>query len=225
MKKDPFKEGWSQAAWKSLAVKSNRMGWPAGLAKAASVLGRSEIRVVLLCNLFEDVFPSRAELPAVLEEIRTHDYAALCARATHHSRAGLTEAFAALKEPACAAAKDREAQRALWAAGKELKVWLPLRSLNCFWTWQRLAPDLPASSGIRDLDPAPYLGMPAAMIDGHTFEGKRRAIAGTVLSGSYSQHVEIARRVAKAGWKPIRAEVHAELTAPRPRAGQMELSV
>jgi hypothetical protein len=36
--KKMVKEGYTESAWVSLAVKSIRIGWPAGLEKAASML-------------------------------------------------------------------------------------------------------------------------------------------------------------------------------------------
>ena len=45
-------EGFSKSAWKSLAVKSQRIGWVTGIERAASVLGKSEVKPVLICGLF-----------------------------------------------------------------------------------------------------------------------------------------------------------------------------
>jgi hypothetical protein len=77
----------------------------------------------------------------------------------------------------------------------------------------------PSDAGVtRSVDRSPFLGIPAAMADKHTLEGKRLGTYGTVLSGFYEQHAAIARRVAAEGWGPLREEVHAGdiLYPPRP---------
>ena len=40
-KQQRFIDDWSESAWKSLVVKSLRMGWPIGLEQAAGRLSRS----------------------------------------------------------------------------------------------------------------------------------------------------------------------------------------
>jgi hypothetical protein len=91
--------GFSRAVWKSLAVKSLRLGWPEGLVRAQLALGKSEVRQLITCGIFEDIFPAMCELEFVLGEVRRLDYEALCSRQTHHGR-GYTARFCELEEQA-----------------------------------------------------------------------------------------------------------------------------
>lgn len=201
--------GFSKSAWKSLAVKSLRIGWPAGLRVAESALGKSEMKMVLTCGVFEDIFPAVSEINQVMHEIRSLDYEALCQRETHHGR-GHTERFCQLEPQAVAAAEQRKPS--IWARGKELGIWLPLRSLNCFWTWDEIHPN--DAGKTRDIDTAVWNGMPAVMLDAHTKEGKALNQGVTLLSGHYHQHHAISEHVARDGWAWIRAQVHNGRTIP-----------
>ncbi len=83
--------GFSGSLWVSLAVKSVRLGWPAGFRGAVAVLGsRIDWRDLLLAQVFEDIWPSTDQLPEVLREVETMDLEALFARDTHHGRRGLS---------------------------------------------------------------------------------------------------------------------------------------
>lgn len=201
--------GYSKSAWKSLAVKSLRLGWPNGLRAAQTALGKSEVRVALACGVFEDVFPAEAELMAVLQEVKTYDYEALCRRATHHSR-GLTARFCELEPRAVDAAENRRSE--IWAEGKKRGLWLPLRSLNCFWTWAEMKPYDAGQK--RDIDPTPWTGMPLVMLDAHTAEGKQLKQGVTLLSGHYHQHLKLSKLVEERGWGYVRQQVHQKTARP-----------
>jgi hypothetical protein len=207
-----FVDGWSEGAWASLAVKSLRIGWPEGIRQAASRLSPSTMKSLLVCGLFEDTFPAPSELQDCLGEIATKDYDALCQRATHHSR-GYTQQFFDLEDEAVSAAQTQKPY--LWSKGKEYGLWLPPRSLNCFYTFLRLQP---MDAGVqRPLDLSPWVGMPEAMVDGHTPEGRKAGVKDTLLSGSYSQHLALSQRVERdAGWDGIRAEVHSRTLIAEP---------
>lgn len=196
-------DGYSESVWKSLAVKALRIGWPEGIRQAAARLGKSKLDYQLLCGLFEDVFPAAGELDQVRAEIKAGDYEALCARETHHGR-GWSEAFCDLEEGAVAAARNRER---IWAEARRLRLWLPARANNTFWTWLRLAP---ADAGVtRPIDTTPWRGMPAAMLDRHTLEGRKHGY--TILSGDYDTHRAIGRRVMVEGWDGLRREAHEDV--------------
>jgi len=204
--------GWSESAWKSLAIKSLRLGWPEGLRQAERRLSPSMMRSTLIVSLFEDVFPPTLELRAAVDELERHEWDALCARETHHGR-GYTDAFCDLADEAVAAAENP--QRMMREARRLRLPFLPPRTWNVFWTWQKIAP---ADAGVRrELDAAPWTGMPAAVVDAHTFEGARRRAGYTILSGDYATHRQIGARVAAEGWEPLRAEVHAGLAEPTPQ--------
>jgi hypothetical protein len=201
-------DGWTESAWKSLVIKALRIGWPDGLRQAERRLSSSAMEFLLRASLFEDVFPPERELAAAVDELERRDWEALCSRETHHGR-GYTAAFCDLADEAIAAAKN---PAPLYPEARRLGLYLPPRSWNCFWTWLRLAP---ADEGVRrELDETPWRGMPKAMIDAHTAEGRRRRSGYTVVSGDYDTHRAIAELVEAQGWGELRARVHAELAEP-----------
>jgi hypothetical protein len=207
-----YRDGFSESAWKSLTVKSLRMGWPEGLRQAVARLSRSSVNALLLCGIFEDTFPAVVEMDGANAEVRALDFEALCARETHHGR-GYTDAFCDLEHEAVEAARNE--QEAIYAAARGLNLLLPPRSLNCFYTWIRLRPN---DTGVRrKLDDALWRGMPKAMLDGHTLEGKWLGQRVGFLSGDYAQHRVIGQRVMREGWDPIRAEAHEEIAEPTGR--------
>jgi hypothetical protein len=216
--KPEYIEGFSKSAWKSLAVKSQRIGWVTGLERACAALGKSELKSILICGLFEDTFPAVDEFQEAMAEIRRLDFEALCSRETHHGRAGITAQFYAVREQAMAAAGTEQSR--LWAEGRRLKVWLPRRCLNCFWTWLHLHPT--DSCKRRSLDNAPWRGMPAPMVDSHTLEGKRSNVGATILSGHYKKHLELSELVAAHGWDWVRAKVH---SGPKVQPHQTQLAL
>lgn len=201
-----FIDDYSESAWKSLVVKALRIGWLTGLEKAASKVSPSSVTACLLCSVFEDVFPAISELEAVIAEAKTLALAKLCARQTHHGR-GLTPRFCDLETQAVAAAETSKGL--IYAMAREYKLWLPPRSLNCFWTWKVMTP---RDAGMtRDVDTSPWRGMPSVMLDGHTFEGKLAGTKVTLLSGHYHNHRHLAERVASEGWASIRREALAAI--------------
>jgi hypothetical protein len=198
-------DGYSESIWKSLVVKSLRIGWPIGIEEAAKRLPYPTVDALLVCGIFEDIFPPQAELQDCLLEIRSKNYDSLCSSETHHGR-GLTEAFCALEKEACDAAIHQ--RDALLTQAKDLDIQLPPRALNCFYTWLKLSPG--DSYVKRRLDDAPWTEVPKAIVDGHTYEGKRRGTVETLLSGTYSNHAVLGQRVMREGWSEIRKEVHAD---------------
>jgi hypothetical protein len=210
-------DGWSESAWKSLAVKSLRIGWPEGLRQAEQRLARSTMDWLLLAGVLEDVFPAERELHDVVAELKARDWQALCSRETHHGR-GYTEAFCALEKRAVAAARDPSP---LYPEARRLGLYLPRRAWNVFWTWLELAP---ADEGVRrEVDATPWRGMPRAILDSHTTEGKARGVKITVASGHYQAHLHLAELVAAYGWPTVRRRVHARIEPEPPEHRQLEL--
>ena len=203
-------DGYSESVWKSLVVKSLRIGWPTGIEEAAKRLSSATVYALLVCGIFEDIFPPQTELSDCLAEIQSRDYLALCHRETHHGR-GLTEAFCALEKEACAVAvAEREP---LLQQAYALGVQLPPRALNCFYTWLKLSPQ--DSNVKRSLDDASWAGVPKAIVDGHTYEGKKLGRVETAFSGTYVNHAILGQRVVSEDWSPIRKEVHADCFSNR----------
>lgn len=200
-------DGYSESLWKSVVVKSLRIGWPAGLEEASRRLNKSTMKSLLICGLFEDVFPPEEELRKAMDEVERFDFEALCARETHHGQ-GLTDKFCDLEDEAVYAARNRKSE--IWAVAKKYGIWLPPRALNVFYTWYKLKDEI--TGGLRRVDRTPWQGIPKVMADSHTYEGKRMGQNITLLSGHYSQHREIGRLVQEKGWQWIRDKVHSSGT-------------
>lgn len=181
---------------KSLAVKAVRIGWPAGVDAASRHLAPSELRSVLVGQVFEDIFPAPPALPEVLAEIARGDWAALCRRDTHHTAPGLT-AWIMRQVPKYAERKIEMVVecRALYG------VRLPPRAAGCFGAW-RIATEY--SVGHRPLDEAKYTGVPAAALDMHV--GRWRG--ETTLSGTCANHVRLADWIQRDGWAAVRRVTH-----------------
>ncbi len=212
-----FYDGLSESLWKSLAVKSLRLGWPAGLEAAASKLSKSTMQAMLVCGVFEDVFPPMEELRTVMGEIKRGDYHALCARETHHGQ-GLTAEFCDYEQQAVYAATYHKPD--IWQIANEnfQGLWLPPRSLNCFWTWWQMSGKI--KGGTREVDTTLFVGIPQAMADGHTLEGKQSGTTITVLSGHYAQHRLLGQMVAERGWAEVRRLVHEQAVIKADRQEQ-----
>jgi len=196
-------EGYSESLWKSVVVKSLRIGWPAGLEEASHRLSKSTMKSLLICGLFEDVFPPEEELQEAMGEVYRFDFEALCARETHHGQ-GLADRFCDLEDEAVYAARNRKQE--IWDVAKKYGIWLPPRALNVFYTWHWLRNEI--RGGRREIDRTPWTGIPKVMADSHTYEGRKMRQGITLLSGHYSQHRKIGQLVQEKGWGWIREQVH-----------------
>ena len=196
-------DGYSESLWKSVVVKSLRIGWPAGLEEASRRLNKSTMKSLLICGLFEDVFPPEEELQEAMDEVNRFDFEALCARETHHGQ-GLADRFCDLEDEAVYAARNCKPD--IWAMANKYGIWIPPRAMNVFYTWHWLRNEI--RGGKREIDRTPWTGIPKVMADSHTYEGKKMGQGITLLSGHYSQHREIGRLVQEKGWQWVREQVH-----------------
>lgn len=208
VKEVKFKEGFSESAWKSLIVKSLRIGWVPALYAAEEAMGKSQMKGQLICGLFEDTFPAETEIKKAVDLVNSGDYASLCKMQTHHAVPGITQRFFDLREEACAVANIPEERGKLYESARKYGLWLTPRSLNVFWTWLELMPDV--SNGERTVDETPFDGFPSSVLDCHTWEGKQVKRGTTILSGMYECHLALSGLVQKFGWKHVRDIVHGE---------------
>ena len=192
-----YVDGFSESLWVSLAVKSVRLGWPAGLEAAARRLSRSRIKETLTVQVFEDVYPSEDEVAQVLAECRALDFEALCLRDTRHAVPGLTEASVpVVLEWGGKRTQKTEGPR-LYPEARKLGLYLTWRLFSEFDAWLATR-HLCRPGRRRGPDPAPWVGMIEAARDGHTAEGKQLARetgqewVTTLLSGSEDQHLVLA---------------------------------
>ena len=192
-----------------MAVKSVRLGWPTGVRRAMEVLRSSvDWRDLLTAQVFEDIWPAPDELPEVLEEVRALDIEALCSRDTHHGR-GLSGVYAELapsiekriwREPGMASRVGAKA-RAL-GIGR-----LGKRAFSEFAIWLEASPE---AGGKRTLDRHRWRGVPPAMADMHTPEGRCLGTPLTRLCGHPDGHLWLMTEVSEVGWEGVRRRVHEE---------------
>jgi hypothetical protein len=198
--------GFSESAWKSLVVKSLRIGWIDGLKKASEMLSKSTMEQLLIAGIFEDLFPgSWGELNKELEEIKNQNWTGLCSHETHHGR-GYTDMFCDMEKEACSNARKEgyNIMEQIVQPNSQLK-WLNPRVFNCLYTWNKINPK---DEGVKRLPfNSPFIGMPQCILDGHTKEGKEKGLTIGLLSGHYDNHRKIGENIAKIGhWGVIRKQ-------------------
>lgn len=207
-------EGYSEQLWTSVAVKALRIGWPEGLRQAQKRLGAAKLRSVLTVQIFEDIFPTAEELPAVIDEARRLDYDAICARQTHHGIPGLTDAENNVYDQLETDRRWKYTQQArLVAEARRLGFYLESRAYGDFHCWLELmagddAFDVPSDNRYRTVDGSAWQGIPTACMDKHTPEARD---VETFLSGTAAGHRNLARWVQAAGWDDVRQHTHASI--------------
>ena len=216
-----FKEGFSISAWKSLVVKSLRIGWVEGLEKVSTVLCKSEIKQLLVAGIFEDLFPgSWDELNSILKDIESQNWISLCSYDTHHNR-GYTGQFCAMEKEAVKNARKEgyNIMEQIVQPNSNLK-WLNPRVFNCLYTWIKINPK---DSGVKRRPLSlKYTGMPECILDGHTYEGKLSNKSVLLLSGHYDNHLKISEKVSSVGhWGLIRKIFAKELIISHEKSKQL----
>lgn len=208
-----FIDGFSESAWKSLVVKSLRIGWVNGLQEASKKISKSTMESLLLAGLFEDVFPgSWKELDNCILEIKSGNYKSLCERNTHHGR-GYTDAFCDLENEAVEKGRSEGYELMKEVQNNSSLRWLNPRVFNCLYTWMKIKPNDENSK--RAIMTHQFSGMPECILDGHTYEGKCSGRRIGLLSGHYSQHREIGKLVSFVGhWGIIRKKFLSENIVP-----------
>ena len=194
-----FKDGFSESAWKSLVVKSIRIGWPQGLEAGLKRLAPSTFWGLVLGGFFEDTFPAGYDdVREAWKEVRNFDFEKFCQRDTHHGR-GYTQEFYDLKDVAGEKGKIHGPEMNMRLATNAGTPWVRPFLLNCLWTWEQIMPD--DRGVLRPIYDRPFDGMPIVVLDNHTYEGRISKRGGTFLSGSYETHLEISHNVQKHGWE------------------------
>jgi hypothetical protein len=190
--------GFTASAWKSLAIKSLRIGWVNGIEECSKNLSKSELRTTLLGSVFEDVFPiSYKDLDETYREIMNGDWMALCSRNTLHGR-GYAQAFFDDAEYACSEGKKLGDQITREIRSRTSITWINPRVYNCLYSWYAIKPQ---ANGRFYREPLfhEWVGMPKNILDAHTYEGKKINAGMTLLSGSYENHLAIGNRVMQDG--------------------------
>jgi len=212
----------TRSGWRSMVIKSIRMGWPNGVRHAGRHTTTGDLKYLLRRQVWEDIFPHPDELHGVYAMIDRLDIDGLLRIDTHHGK-GLSSRFCDLADDAVAV-KDADKGDPMWSEKtkifSDIDVFVPSAVFNCAWTWLQLVPDIPKGR-VRALDTTDYAGVPPAMLDGHTREGRQLGQQTTILSGSYDQHRTLGRLVRDMGWLEVRTRVHEP--DPIQPAGNLEL--
>lgn len=214
-----FRAGLSESAWKSLVVKSLRIGWVQGLERAAEVLPKSIIDGLLICGIFEDLFPSGyEEMNTILYYIKEKHYLKLCEFETHHGR-GYADQFCDMEKEAVRNGRARFQELRTELMKNVNLYWVNPRIANCLYTWLKIAPQ---DVGVRrSAFKMEWNGMPLAILDGHTYEGKQMKHEITLLSGHYENHRKIGRIVMSEGWDVLRENLKKDDTIMDERQKKM----
>lgn len=223
-KKIRFINGYSESAWKSLVVKSLRVGWVQGLEAARQHLSKSAMDTLLISGLFEDTFPAGyEEMEQAIQEIRNEEYFKLCQRETHHGR-GYTNKFCDMEKEAVKMGKIQGMGLAKQVISQTSLTWLNPRIFNCLYTWWYIQPkDRNVKRTVLD---AEFEGIPEPVLDSHTYEGKRRGNNVLMLSGHYEQHRAIGQEVMKHGWERIRKQfITSPINPIRPKEEHKQASL
>lgn len=203
-KKVKFIDGLSESTWKSLVVKSIRIGWLEGILEAEKRLPKSTMQNLLIAGLFEDVFPAGYdELNEAAKEIKNRDYEALLSRQTHHGREGMTKIFCDFEQESVARMKieGNKISAIVRASAPEIGFIIP-RVFNCLYTWYYV---LPSDKGKkRTVLKHPFSGIPFPIMDPHTYEGRRMGQKYNYLSGAYERHYLLGQEVTANGWENVR---------------------
>jgi hypothetical protein len=228
-------DGFTTGLWTSLAIKSVRMGWLPGLLEAEKRLNKSAIHMAVLVQVFEDLWPAYEEIPEVMAELKARNWPALLARDTHHGR-GMSHLY---KEERCLRVYYSQEPRKprLYEMCKQYGVpFLGWRGTFEFAHYVEVQDEVgdfaPATK--RTVDMTPWKGMPPAIADMHTDEGRKLAPLGlhilasggkwkgsylTILCGHPEGHNWLCRVISEGGWEAARKLVHdeepLEPTAPR----------
>lgn len=217
-----FIDGFSESVWKSLVVKSLRIGWVDGLNQASYRLSKSTMQSLLTAGIFEDLFPgSLNELNVEYNEIKNGEYYELCKHQTHHGR-NYSNAFCDMESEAVKEGRSKGYGIMInyVAPNTDLK-WLNPRVNNCLYTWYKIKPtDEGKTRNVLELD---FKGIPDCVIDGHTYEGKQLGRSCLLLSGHYENHRKIGEIVMKNGWNPIIEEFKKQPIHEIKKTTQIEL--
>ena len=183
--------------YKSLAVKSLRIGWKDGLFESLRCLGARTWKGVMYVGIFEDTFPSVDDVYEVLKRIDKEDIEYLCAYETHHRR-GHTDMFYRLKDIATKKEYKDVGQAIKWLKQLNKNFYLPPRGINVLWTWYKIKPN---DSGAWKREPLsyPFKGLPEEMHDIHCGGGMTR------LAGIYDNHL-MWSKMTDEEWEEFRKE-------------------
>jgi hypothetical protein len=130
-----YVDGYSEQVWRSLAVKSLRIGWSEG-----NTAGSAEV-VTFHSQGADDMWlagrcvPAVPELQDCLREIADKDFDALCERETHHDQRLHRTTSATCRTKRRRQQKRRS--RTCGGEGKKYGLLASTRSLNCWYSWLR----------------------------------------------------------------------------------------
>jgi len=194
--------GYTESVWKSLVVKSVRLGWLEGLEMAIKSIGANNVNTLLIAQLFEDIFPlGYKELDECAKMIYDGKYSDLLKIQTHHGK-GYTQRFCDYEDEAVSYGRFHVEEALKEIRAKTRLYYIAPRVNNCIYTWHRIVVE--GVSPKRELWKQPFIGIPECCFDCHTYEGKSENNLVTTLSGQYYNHLKWSKIVQKEGWDGVR---------------------
>lgn len=200
-------DGYTLSVWKSLVVKSLRIGWIAGMEEANKRMSKSDMNTLCIRQLFEDTFPcGYEELEECYHLIIAQDWEKLLSIDTHHGK-GYSEEFCNLEKVVCGGYAQSQYHNMLEEIKNRTSIkWINPNISNCVMTWMKIRPN---KKQYRKPMHEAFKGIPYCIFDGHTYEQKGKML---LLSGHYENHRIIGRRVQREGWEKIRTDFLSERT-------------
>lgn len=202
-----FIDGLSESLWKSVLVKSIRLGWPEGCRQAEMRLGRATSTSIALTQIFEDIKPAKEEIAEAINLVWKADWDKLCSYETFHGR-GMVKQIFAQWTPQRDAEWKRCREDFVEFAKEDLGLkFIPPRMEANVYNWYHYR-DMLKPGARRSLDLNPWKGVPIDMVDMHTYEGVKAERFGTILSGNEKGMKWLEAQVQSIGWDGVRSLIH-----------------
>lgn len=201
-------DGFSESMWKSLLVKSERMGWLEGVLEAEKRLPKSKVQQLLISGVFEDIWPHQDEIYLCIDWIKEQNYEPLLAIQTHHGK-GLTPSYHSYHDTTDDWWYHKMPQLIKLIQDNLPGIYVGKMALGNAMSWiyhkgliKKVA---------RTVDKTPFTGIKPAFADQHTYEGKKIGTLETILCGHPDVTLGMTYPVVRSGgWEEVRRRVHAE---------------
>jgi len=184
-----------KSLYKSMLVKSIRVGWVAGCEYASNQLTGAEVVSIGITQLFEDVFPLDVDLQKCVSEIKNRQWAELCHRGTHHSVLDYTDKIMDFVDT-----QTIDESNLMLEAGK-LGLRISPRGLLCFGAWLEYG-GVKTSRSVDFSTCSDCLSI--WFFDQHVYGYH----SDYVLTGTTGGHRNLSETIQREGWEYVRKRMH-----------------
>ncbi|MDH7597533.1 MAG: hypothetical protein QHG98_07350 [Methanothrix sp.] len=210
-------EGYSQSVWKSLVVKSIRLGWLDGLLAARARLTQSAFARLFERGVFEDILPRREDVSWILEIIHSDDidrFSEVLSVETYHGKFSYSwynRDYERIGELFKQGYRDEAVARTKQAVPQLIDPVGAAANVTA-WIWH--LHEIPEEDLRRPVDRTPFAGPREPFVDMHPLEGKRSGRWHTILCGHPRDHDRLRAEVHRIGWEGVRKQVHESPIVP-----------